>query len=165
MVTNVKVTNNTVKVDIPLRITSGSVNVHQLAFEFSPDWEGLTKCAFFRTDASHTAFQQIDENDTCFIPWEVCLQYGTNVYIEVTGKSVAGDLIFPTNWTLLGQVIEGLSTNAAFPASIAGTMSHMVLKDREQNEQHPIGAITDLSEVLETIPTPLTNAEIENLTK
>lgn len=165
MVTNVTVKNNTVKVDIPLKITSGSVNVHQLAFEFTPDWEGLTKCVFFRTDASHTAFQVIDENNTCFLPWEVCLQYGTNVYIEVMGKSVTGDLIFPTNWTQLGVVIEGLSTNAAFPASIAGTMSHAVLNDRELEEQHPIGAITELEEVLDTIPVAMTNAEIETLTK
>lgn len=165
MVTNIKVENNTAKVEIPIRITSGSVNVHQLSFEFSPDWIGLTKCAFFRTDSSHTAFQNLDENDMCFLPWEVTLQYGTKVYVEVMGKSVTGDVIYPTNWAELGTVIEGLSTNAAFPASIAGTMSHAVLNDRELEQQHPIDAITNLGGVLDTIPTPMSNAEIENLTK
>ncbi len=50
-------------------LTSGSVNVYQVRFEFSPDWEGLerTACSGRETESRSVP---LDDSGVCEIPWE-----------------------------------------------------------------------------------------------
>ena len=51
-------------------ITSGSANTYRVQFEFSPDWDGLTRTACFRS-GGQTISVLLDETGRCVIPWEV----------------------------------------------------------------------------------------------
>ena len=51
-------------------VTSGSVNVYRVHFDFSPDWEGMMKTACFRS-GSQTVSVLLDGTGECTIPWEV----------------------------------------------------------------------------------------------
>lgn len=45
----------------------------------------------------------------------------------------------------------------------SGTDDHRMLSHRDAADQHPIGAITDLAEALESIPTPMTAEQLRKI--
>lgn len=61
------------------QLTSGSVNVYPVRFEFSPDWDGLTRTAVFKA-GSESRSVLLDESGACSIPWEVLAK--PNVLLE-----------------------------------------------------------------------------------
>lgn len=92
-------------------VASGSVNVHQVQFEFSPDWDGLTRTAVFKAGAC-TRYVQLNESGRCFLPWEVLetpdLPLMAGVY-GARGASVA----LPTVWASLGMILPGVDAPEA----------------------------------------------------
>lgn len=56
-------------------LTSGSVNVYQALFEFSPDWDGLERMAVFRTGGESWSVA-LGEDGQCTIPWEALTSHG-----------------------------------------------------------------------------------------
>lgn len=168
---DVIVNGNGLKVTAPIRMTNGSKNTYLLSFEFSEEWEGLTKVAMFRTEKSVAVFTKIDENNECIVPWEVLMSYDTTVLIEVCGTQ-DDVVVLPTIWAQLGPVQQGLTSSAAFPASLSGgsggTDDHRLLLHREDPDQHTLDSISGLTEVVKTIPppaVPLSNSEIEEIIK
>lgn len=121
-------------------IASGSENVHQLRFEFSPEWEGLEKTVIFQAGYAESAVALA--GGACTIPPEVLKAPGYFLMAGVCGK--AGEtLVMPTVWANLGLILEG-----AAPPSGSGTLDHRELSNRDAENQHPIGAITGLDREL-----------------
>lgn len=165
----VVIEGNYLEVVEPVGMTNGSVNAYTVNFSFSEEWNRLTKIAMFRTEKSVCVYTKVDENDQCLIPWEVLISYDAKLLIEVCGMR-DNELVLPTIWGDLGVIQKGLTSSASLPASIVGgnkgTSDHRMLTNREDPEQHPLEAISGLSEVIKTIPPPslaLTNIEIDSI--
>lgn len=96
-------------------MTSGSQNVYPVQFLFSAEWKYLEKVAVFATemgkDGPGTSVYNvlIDDDDRCFIPWEVNLAHSSHVYVGVYG-TMNGNVILPTVWADLGNVLLGVTT-------------------------------------------------------
>lgn len=88
-------------------VTSGSQNVYRVRFEFSEDWEGMTRTVSFRFHGQ-TVSTVLDENGDCQIPWEVIDHYEPQqkLYAGVCGTK-NGAVVLPTTWANLGELLEG----------------------------------------------------------
>lgn len=87
-------------------VTSGSVNAYDARFEFSPDWDGLTRKAVFKAGKEPRTVL-LDESGQCVIPWEVLTSHGQPLMAGVFGT--ADETALPTTWASLGTVLEGVS--------------------------------------------------------
>ena len=86
-------------------ITSGSINVYTARFEFSPDWQGLTRKAVFKAGKeSRTVL--LDESGECVIPWEVLTSHGQPLMAGAFGT--LDETALPTTWASLGTILEGV---------------------------------------------------------
>lgn len=88
-------------------ITSGSVNVYQVRFEFSEDWNGLKKTAVFRSGLVSRSVRLNDDGET-IIPWEVLASPGIYLHAGVYGEK-NDNVVLPTVWVVLGMVLTGAS--------------------------------------------------------
>jgi len=86
-------------------ITSGSLHVNQVCFQFSSHWDGLEKTAMFRA-GERVVSLLLDESDSCFIPWEVLENAGGSLGVGVCGR-LGEEVVLPTVWCSLGPVWEG----------------------------------------------------------
>lgn len=100
------------------QVTSGSVNVYPVRFKFSPEWEGLSRTACFRSGAQVVSVL-LDDSGECTVPWEVIDpgDKGKRLYAGVYG-SRGSTVVLPTVWADLGVILEGvgLGANARPPA-------------------------------------------------
>lgn len=91
-------------------ITSGSVNVYVVSFQFNEDWSGLTRVAVFSSGSTQISVP-LDETNQCLIPWEVMtharMMLNAGVY-GVQGETV----VLPTIWASLGTIQPGTTTGA-----------------------------------------------------
>ena len=74
----------------------------------------------------------------------------------------------PINFDLGSPGPVGVEFNAAVRTGPGGTTDHRALTNRDADDQHPIKAITGLTENLNTIPPAaerITNTEIEEMLK
>lgn len=88
-------------------ITSGSVNVNPVRFEFSLDWEGLERTAVFKAGAE-TRSVPLDGAGECFVPWEALQTPGLHLMAGVRG-TCGEDVVLPTVWADLGLILDGAS--------------------------------------------------------
>lgn len=65
-------------------VTSGSVNVYPVRFEFSPDWDGLQKTAVFRAGNGSVSVLLNDSGEVN-VPWEVIRKPGVMLQVGVYG--------------------------------------------------------------------------------
>lgn len=86
-------------------LTSGSVNVYQALFEFSPDWDGLERMAVFRAGGESWAVA-LGADGQCAIPWEALTSHGRQLTAGVYGTR-GGEDVLPTVWASLGTILEG----------------------------------------------------------
>ena len=87
------------------QLTSGSVNVYEARFGFSPDWEGLARTAVFRAgDVSVSV--ALEDGGTCVIPWEVLERPNVRLSAGVYGTR-DGEVVLPTVWMELGLIQPG----------------------------------------------------------
>lgn len=95
------------KVKLTLRkkeqVTSGSVNVYPVKFDFSPDWDGLDKVAVFRA-GDKTVSVKTDGDAT--VPWEVLAEPGLVLYAGVYGTKGA-EIVLPTVWAQMACIEVG----------------------------------------------------------
>lgn len=85
-------------------VTSGSVNVYRARFEFSDDWEGLTRKAVFQAGGKKVSVL-LDESGVCDVPWEVLEK--PMVPLEAGVYGTQNDTALPTTWANLGTVLLG----------------------------------------------------------
>lgn len=88
-------------------LTSGSVNVYQVRFQFSEDWDELNRTAAFRV-GGQTWEVLLDNTGECIIPWEALQEPGKQLYIGVYGTK-SGAVVLPTIWAYGGTILEGAS--------------------------------------------------------
>lgn len=89
-------------------ITSGSVNIYQVQFEFSPEWDDLTRTACFQS-GGQTISALLDETGRCEIPWEVTDpgDSGSHLFVGVYGSNISG-VVLPTVWADCGLIQQGV---------------------------------------------------------
>lgn len=151
-------------------VTSGSVNVYPVRFEFSEDWDGMSKTAVFQAGCKETTVALT--GGACTVPAEVLSEPGYYLMAGVCGKQ-GESTVLPTVWANLGLISEGSVTGedpepAPPPSGEGGTTDHRQLTHRDAEEQHPISSISGLEKVLNRIPGPveaLTNTELEEMLK
>ena len=91
-------------------VTSGSVNVCEARFEFSPDWEDLERTAVFRGGGEPVSVR-LDGSGVCQIPWEVLARSGVHLYAGVWGGR-EGEVLLPTVWADCGFILTGVTHGA-----------------------------------------------------
>lgn len=91
-------------------VTSGSVNVYEVQFLFSPDWEGMTRTAVFCSGGEPVSVL-LDDSGRCIIPWEALVSHGRQLTAGVYGTR-EGDVMLPTVWAGLGTVLKGAASGA-----------------------------------------------------
>lgn len=77
-------------------VTSGSVHVCLVSFQFSKEWDNLTRTAVFRAGTESRA-ALLDETGQCAVPWEVLQASGVRLYAGVYGAK-GNDVVLPTVW-------------------------------------------------------------------
>lgn len=88
-------------------VTSGSVNVYEVQFQFDNSWDGLEKTAVFRV-GEETVSTLLDETGICVIPWEVLQDAKRTLYAGVYGTK-DGNIVLPTIWASLGEIKQGVN--------------------------------------------------------
>lgn len=89
-------------------LTSGSVNVYRVRFEFSSDWDGLNRVAVFRAGNTSTSMALSAEDWETDIPWEALQSPGVRLYGGVYGTR-GETVVLPTIWADLGYIQTGVS--------------------------------------------------------
>lgn len=87
-------------------VTSGSVEVYRVRFQFSEDWDGLEKTAVFK-GGGETVSVLLDDSCQCSVPWEVLAVGGGYLSAGVRGTGADGTVVLPTVWASLGFIQEG----------------------------------------------------------
>ena len=100
-------------------ITSGSVNVVDVKFQFDSDWGDMEqRIAVFRVGSVRVSVV-LDDTNQCKVPWE-CLRendIGKELQIGVYGM-IGESVILPTVWASLGNIKEGTRLgDSALPPS------------------------------------------------
>lgn len=97
-------------------MTSGSVNVYPVKWEFTNDWDGLTRIVVFKMGDNDEPMPSVTlgKDDVCQIPWEALVEYGREVMIGVYG--VAGNkVVLPSVWISIGKILEGVVVSDISP--------------------------------------------------
>lgn len=87
-------------------LASGGVNVYEVRFQFSEDWDGLQKTAVFA--AGEETYSVLLSEDACIIPWEALQTGGIWLKAGVYGTR-DGQVVLPTIWANVGQIFCGAS--------------------------------------------------------
>lgn len=132
-------------------VTSGSVNVYEVRFEFSADWDGLEKTAVFKSDGL-TYSVLLDETCKCTVPWETLARYhpGLKLKAGVYGTK-DGTVVLPTVWADLGAIQEGVLPGEASRPHTPG-LYEQVLQE-----------LAGIREKLEGVPGIATDAETNEM--
>lgn len=86
-------------------ITSGSVNIYEVQFQFSQDWDGLDRTAVFKAGNESRSVIP-DSEGKCTIPWEVLKTENVKLRCGVYGTK-NGDLVLPSIYADLGWILPG----------------------------------------------------------
>lgn len=88
-------------------ITSGSVGVYEVKFQFSPEWAGMERWAVFKIGSERVSCV-LDEANQCKLPWECVREndIGKEIQVGVYGM-VGTNVVLPTIWASLGKLREG----------------------------------------------------------
>lgn len=164
-------------------VTSGSVNVYPVRFQFSPDWDGMVPTAVFRADWKTYAVV-LDQNGECVIPWEALAKPRCRLEAGVYGAR-DGNVVLPTIWADLGTILEGAGPGEPARPPTAGVLEqvmgelaavrqlvaalkapdHGLLPGRDAADQHPIQAVAGLEDALARVPSAMTAQELEDILK
>ena len=116
-------------------ITSGSLNVHEVKFQFDNNWDGLERIAVFRV-GKKTVSVTLDDSNTCKLPWECVCENDIGKEVQVGVYGMAGTtMALPTVWAGLGNIKEGCCLgDSALPStpSLAEQILAQVLSARDE---------------------------------
>lgn len=132
-------------------VTSNSVNVYQVQFQFDNAWDGLDRTAVFQA-GEETVSTLLNETGTCIIPWEVLQDARRTLYAGVYGTK-DGNIVLPTIWASLGEIKQGVnpgeSTQPPTPSvydQILGNIGN--LEDLQTTDKNSL--VDAINEVYET---------------
>lgn len=123
-------------------LTAGMVGV-PVQFSFSPEWAELNCLAVFRAGDVKKDNALIDGRSV--IPAEVLQQPGQRLYLGVEGRSKQGDVVIPTVWAEVGQILDG--AQAANDPALAPTPSQFerFMAQVEQVDEKIKAALQDVN--------------------
>lgn len=141
-------------------VVSGSVNVNTVQFQFSEDWDGLTRTAVFRAGAEFRA-AVLDEAGRCAVPREVLQLPWVRLMAGVCGKR-GEEVVLPTIWADLGTVQTGAAAEAP------GTVSWEQLLDQKGDTlgytaEGELGLYAG-DKLLSSVPAPAETSDHQKLT-
>jgi len=90
------------------------MNVYHVQFQFSEDWESLSRTAIFRAGVESRAVLLGEDNETV-IPWEVLKEPGLTLYCGVYGARDSV-VVLPTVWASLGVILKGAAFDEETPS-------------------------------------------------
>ncbi len=134
-------------------MTSGSVEVYTVAFDFSSDWEGFDKTAVFKA-GSIVRNVALGDSTECSVPWEVLSIPNIKVQIGVYGEAKDG-AVLPTVWTELGTVLQGVLVGEGIdPAPTPDSYLTAIEKKGDTLNKTPEGllGLYSGSKLLSTVP-------------
>lgn len=133
-------------------MTSGSSRVYLVQFYFSEEWADLTRVAVFR--AGETVVDVIlDDDNVCFMPWEVLVDHGIPVQFGVYGTK-DGDVVLPTIWAATEVILEGVVTGAATHPPSPDIYEQLLQRLKELDNLAELATLTAITiEELEVILT------------
>ena len=123
-------------------LTAGMVGV-PVQFSFSPEWAELNCLAVFR--AGEVKKDNALTDGRSVIPAEVLQQPGQRLYLGVEGRSKQGDVVIPTVWAEVGQILDG--AQAANDPALAPTPSQFerFMAQVEQVDEKIKAALQDVN--------------------
>lgn len=127
----VRVNKNQLKVEDYDMVTSGSVNVYTIQFQFSNYWDGFQKAVVFKTRSRSLTIRLT--KDECQIPWEVLVTPRETVQIGVYGTDSEGRVL-PTIWGNLITVTEGVVMSSTNPSESTPTIYQILEELVKANE-------------------------------
>ena len=98
------------------RLTDGMVG-YKIEFQFSPEWENLTKIAVFNNRV--TTKDVLLETNECIIPWEILSEKHKRVQVGVYGMD-GTDIVLPTVYADIGVVFPAAEPSGDPSAQIYG---------------------------------------------
>lgn len=107
-----KVSKNRLFIKQTETVTSGSVNVYEVEFIFSHEWENLSRYVVFQVDDRRISLL-LDSSNTCKIPWELLTEPNKTLWLGVYGKNSGGTTVLPTVWAELTRIKRGTTTDRA----------------------------------------------------
>lgn len=93
-------------------ITTGSVGL-SVSFAFDAAWIGLQKTAIFR--GSGMAVDLVLSGDSATVPPEVLTIPGGDLRVGVWGADPDGNVIIPTVWATVGEIVPGAAPSGIDP--------------------------------------------------
>lgn len=93
-------------------ITTGSVGL-SVSFAFDAAWSGLQKTAIFR--GSGMAVDLVLSGDAATVPPEVLTIPGGDLRVGVWGADPDGNVIIPTVWATVGEIVPGAAPSGFDP--------------------------------------------------
>lgn len=90
-----------------------------ISFSFDGSWDGLSKTAVFR-GCGRKADVTIPESGTVEIPQEILRCVGGRPEAAVYGSDQSGDVVLPSRWISLGQVLAGAKLSESQEEDNAG---------------------------------------------
>lgn len=143
-----EVEKNIAKITDTEPMTSGSSKVYLVKFYFSSEWDNLARVAVFK--AGDTVVDVLlDDDNLCFMPWEVLVEYGRPVQFGVYG-TMEGHVVLPTIWASTEVILEGVITGAAAQPP-SPSLYEQLLEKLQQLDN--LGDLVNLS--------PITTEELE----
>lgn len=111
--------------------TSGSAQVYDIEFAFSPDWDGFQKTAVFmvedgRQQLINTIDVLLDQSNRCKIPHEMFQMYGYTVTVGVYGIKESSHIL-PTVVVNLTEVIRGVIPSESITAEPTPSVYEQIL--------------------------------------
>ena len=106
----IEVRKNTLAMAEQESLTSGSVNAYKVQFQFSEDWDGLTRTAIFKAGKKCRSIL-LDKSDGCTIPWELLVMPYVHLLAGVCGTREE-DVVVRTVWLDLGIIHPGAIVGA-----------------------------------------------------
>ncbi len=114
-------------------VTSGSVEVYTVQFQFSNYWDGFAKVVIFRTRSK--AITVLLDNDECQIPWEVMTTPRETISIGVYGTDSEGRVL-PTIWGTLVTVSEGVVVSDTDPSVSTPSLYQQILDELVKTNEY-----------------------------
>lgn len=129
----IKVNKNQLTVKDFDMITSGSVDVYTVQFQFSNYWDGFEKAVIFRTRTKSISVRLT--NDECQIPWEVMTTPKEAITIGVYGTDSEGRIL-PTVWGILTVIEEGAILSDTNPSESTPSIYQQILDELVKTNEY-----------------------------
>ena len=147
----IEIINQRLYIKEPPETAEGTREYLKAEFNFSEDWSGLTKTAFFR-GANGDIVPRLLEEDTCTVPAEVLAASG-RVGVSVSGT--LGETIITTD---IESFFVPATLNGGTPSDPEPTLWQEVL-DKLEKVSEVEKKVTELNERCDTIPTRVSQLE------